>query len=84
MGFGTTGSIHSFLQPLFNRNLQKVKVPKTPHYIADAAMPLHNSKHHDGWEGDNPKNYTRDTEIHGRFESQYVDLIQVSEADLLP
>ena len=54
------------------------------HYIADAAMPLHNSKHHDGWEGDNPKNYTRDTQIHGRFESQYVDLIQVSEADLLP
>lgn len=54
------------------------------HYIADAAMPLHNSKHHDGWAGDNPRNYTRDPEIHGRFESNYVDLIQVSEADLLP
>ena len=54
------------------------------HYIADAAMPLHNSKHHDGWEGDNPKGYTRDPEIHGRFESSYVDLIAVTEADLLP
>jgi hypothetical protein len=54
------------------------------HYIADAAQPLHNSKHHDGWEGDNPKGYTRDPNIHGRFESSYVDLIKVSEADLIP
>ncbi len=54
------------------------------HYVADAAMPLHNSRHHDGWEGENPKGYTRDPEIHGRFESAYVDLIQVTEADVLP
>jgi hypothetical protein len=54
------------------------------HYIADAAQPLHNSRHHDGWEGDNPKGYTRDPNIHGRFESGYVDLIQVTEADVLP
>jgi hypothetical protein len=25
------------------------------HYVADAAQPLHNSIHHDGWSGDNPK-----------------------------
>ena len=54
------------------------------HYVADAAQPLHNSKHHDGWEGDNPQGYTRDPDIHGRFESAYVDLIQVTEADVLP
>jgi len=54
------------------------------HYIADAAQPLHNSQHHDGWNGENPKGYTRDTEIHGRFESAFVDLIAVSEADVLP
>src|SRR5580704_9396150 len=39
------------------------------HYIADAAMPLHNSKHHDGWVGDNPQGYTRDPNIHTLFES---------------
>jgi hypothetical protein len=55
----------------------------TGHYVADAAMPLHDSIHHDGWSGDNPKGYTRDPEIHGRFESQYVDLIATSEADVL-
>jgi hypothetical protein len=54
------------------------------HYIADAAQPLHNSQHHDGWNGDNPKGYTRDPEIHGRFESAYVDLIGTSEGDVLP
>jgi hypothetical protein len=25
------------------------------HYVADAAQPLHNSMHHDGWSGPNPK-----------------------------
>jgi hypothetical protein len=52
------------------------------HYVADAAMPLHDSIHHDGWSGPNPKNYTRDPNIHARFESQYVDLIAVTEADV--
>ena len=52
------------------------------HYIADAAQPLHNSRHHDGWSGPNPRGYTRDPEIHGRFETTYVDLIQTSEADV--
>ena len=41
------------------------------HYVADAAMPLHDSIHHDGWSGENPKGYTRDPEIHDRFESNY-------------
>jgi len=54
------------------------------HYVADAAQPLHNSRHHDGWDGDNPKGYTRDPEIHTRFETTYVDLIRTSEADVLP
>src|SRR5271154_2763871 len=54
------------------------------HYIADAAQPQHNSKHHDGWVGDNPNGYTRDPSIHGKFESTYVDLIAVTEEDLKP
>ncbi len=54
------------------------------HYVADAAQPLHNSIHHDGWSGANPRGYTRDPEIHGRFESNYVDLIELSEGDVAP
>lgn len=54
------------------------------HYIGDGAQPLHDTIHHDGWQGPNPKNYTQDHTIHGRFESQYVDAIQLSESDILP
>jgi hypothetical protein len=53
------------------------------HYVADAAQPLHNSKHHDGWSGANPKGYTRDPEVHGRFESNYVDLIETTAPDVV-
>src|ERR1035438_9489143 len=33
------------------------------HYVADAPQPLHNSIHHDGWAGADPKGYTRDPNI---------------------
>jgi Zinc dependent phospholipase C len=54
------------------------------HYIGDGAMPLHDSIHHDGWQGDNPKNFTRDRTIHGRMESRFVELIQAKAADFAP
>lgn len=53
------------------------------HYIGDGAQPLHDTIHHDGWQGPDPKGYTRDHAIHGRFESQYVDSIALSEQDLV-
>jgi hypothetical protein len=52
------------------------------HYIGDGSQPLHDSIHHDGWQGPNPNGYTRDPKIHGRFESQYVDAIALNEKDI--
>lgn len=52
------------------------------HYIGDGAQPLHDTIHHDGWQGTNPKGYTRDPRVHGRFESQYVDAITLTEQDI--
>ncbi|MBC7927247.1 MAG: nuclease, partial [Bryobacteraceae bacterium] len=52
------------------------------HYVGDGAMPLHDSIHHDGWQGENPKGYTTDPRVHGRFESQFVDLIEAKETDI--
>ena len=52
------------------------------HYTGDGAQPLHTSVHHDGWSGPNPKEYTTEPRIHGRFESQYVDLIGLQESDI--
>ncbi len=54
------------------------------HYTGDSAMPLHDTIHHDGWQGPNPKDYTRDPRVHGRFESQFVELIELQEADVKP
>jgi hypothetical protein len=54
------------------------------HYIGDGAQPLHDTIHHDGWQGPDPKGYTRDPKIHGRFESAYVDTIGLTEQDITP
>ncbi len=54
------------------------------HYTGDGAQPLHDTIHHDGWQGENPKNYTRDPRVHGRMESQFVDLIAIEAKDLSP
>jgi hypothetical protein len=52
------------------------------HYIADGAMPLHDSVHHDGWQGANPNGYTTDPRVHGRFESQFVDAMALTSDDV--
>src|SRR5262245_16244471 len=52
------------------------------HYIADASQPLHSSIQHDGWRGDNPRNFTRDGALHWGFENDFVDLIGLKEADI--
>jgi len=52
------------------------------HYTADGAQPLHDTIHHDGWQGANPKSYTTDPRVHGRFESQFVDAINLTSDDI--
>jgi hypothetical protein len=38
------------------------------HFVADAAQPLHTTKHHHGWVGDNPNGYTSDRGIHSHID----------------
>jgi len=54
------------------------------HYIADGSQPLHVSIHHDGWVGPNPAHYTRDPAVHGRFKTDYVNLIGFSVDAIVP
>lgn len=54
------------------------------HYVADAAMPLHTSIHHDGWIGENPRNYTRAGDLHWAFENDFVNLIGLEDRDVQP
>ncbi len=58
------------------------QVIRLGHYIGDGAQPLHDSVNSDGWRGDNPKGYTRDRTIHGRFESEFVDGIGLTVKDI--
>ena len=60
------------------------QVIRLGHYIGDGAQPLHDSVNSDGWRGDNPKGYTRDRTIHGRFESEFVDGMALTAKDIGP
>lgn len=52
------------------------------HYVGDGSQPLHVTIHHDGWVGPNPDGFTRAPQVHGQFESAYVDKIGLTEADV--
>jgi len=56
----------------------------TGHYTGDGAQPLHDTVHHDGWQGANPSAYTTNPQVHGLFETRFVDLMNLEGADLLP
>lgn len=56
----------------------------TGHYTADGAQPLHDTVHHDGWQGANPQGFTTDPRVHGVFETRFVDLMQLEGRDIEP
>lgn len=58
------------------------QVARLGHYIGDGSQPLHVSVNSDGWRGANPKGYTTDRSIHGRFETQFVDAIALEPKDI--
>ncbi len=41
------------------------------HYVGDAAQPLHTTKHHHGWVGENPHGYTTDNGFHSWIDGGY-------------
>ena len=43
------------------------------HLAGDASVPLHATRHHDGWVGDNPRGFRHERGIHRWFESDMVD-----------
>jgi hypothetical protein len=48
-------------------------VARLGHYIGDGAQPLHVTVHSNGWLGSTPEGYATDRQIHGRFESRFVN-----------
>jgi hypothetical protein len=42
------------------------------HLVGDAAVPLHATRHHHGWVGENPRGFTRSPGVHRWFETELV------------
>lgn len=40
------------------------------HFVGDAAQPLHTTRHHHGWIGDNPDNFATKKEIHAQIDAE--------------
>lgn len=43
------------------------------HFVADAAQPLHTTKHYNGWVGSNPHRYTTNRAFHGWIDGGVMD-----------
>jgi len=70
--------------PTFAEQTCAFDVVRLGHYVGDGANPMHDSIHSDGWRGDNPEGFTTDRTVHGRFESRFVDGIELTAGDILP
>ena len=53
------------------------------HYVGDCAQPLHVTKHHHGWVGDNPNGYTTNSGIHSWIDGGFLRMTGGLRAELL-
>ncbi len=47
------------------------------HFVGDAAQPLHTTKHHNGWVGDNPQGYTVWRGFHAWIDSGFINRARI-------
>jgi hypothetical protein len=54
------------------------------HYVGDSAQPLHTTKHHNGWVGENPQGYTKWSGLHSWIDSGFIARAGIKFAALAP
>ncbi len=54
------------------------------HFVADAAQPLHTTKHFNGWAGENPAGYTTSNRFHAYIDGGVVELHHIDYQSLRP
>lgn len=54
------------------------------HYVGDGSQPLHLSKHHNGWVGENPEGYTRSSSIHAWIDGGFIGRYAITTDSLSP
>ena len=42
------------------------------HFVGDGSQPLHTTRHHHGWVGENPQHYSTNSSIHGWIDGGYL------------
>lgn len=52
------------------------------HFVGDAAQPLHTTRHHHGWIGENPEGYTTDRGFHAYIDGGVLRLHRLGEPDI--
>lgn len=54
------------------------------HFVGDAAQPLHTTRHHNGWVGDNPSGYTTDRRFHAYIDDDVIRDLNITAESLAP
>jgi hypothetical protein len=54
------------------------------HFVGDGSQPLHTTKHHHGWVGKNPFEYTTNFTFHAWIDGGYIYKVGLRLEDLLP
>jgi S1/P1 Nuclease len=52
------------------------------HFVGDMAQPLHSTKHHNGWDGDNPAGYTKSNRFHSYIDGGVLARHSIRDEDL--
>lgn len=60
----------------------RIHIGQLSHFVGDAAQPLHTTRHHHGWVGDNPNGYTTDRGIHAYIDGGVLKLHNITDTDL--
>lgn len=60
----------------------RVHLGQLSHFVGDTSQPLHTTRHHHGWVGENPKKYTIDRGIHSYIDGDIIRLHKIEDADL--
>lgn len=54
------------------------------HFVGDASQPLHTTKHHHGWKGDNPNGYTTEYSIHAYIDGGVIKTQRIDAEGVRP
>lgn len=60
----------------------RIQIGVLSHFVGDTAQPLHTTKHHHGWVGENPEGYTTDRKIHSYIDGEILKIHAISVEDI--